>query len=153
MFQENTGGGGLFHKGFRKICLVNINRISNYPVGTRYCGGIGFLLDFHRDAGRLRFETEVTSLCDIFFQHHNDAVAITQCNLNLHVMVIPIFNIVLISDKDENAILFHLSKYSDKLCGNIVCKMQIPMSNLCFTCICRNLLIYFSLFTFELHTA
>ena len=50
--------------------------------------------------------------------------------------MIPIFNVVLISDKDENAInkgkhvvLFHLSKYSDKLYGNIVYKMQIEMSN------------------------
>ena len=47
----------------------------------------------------------------------------------------PIFNIVLISDKDENAIngkhvaLLHLSKYSDKLYGNIVYKMQFEMSN------------------------
>ena len=75
-------------------------------------------------------EIEVTSLYDIFFQHHNDVVAITKCNVKLHVIVIPIFNAVLISDKDENAILFHLSKYSDKLYGNIVCKMQIEMSNL-----------------------
>ena len=42
----------------------------------------------------------------------------------------------MISDKDENAfnngkhvVLFHLSKYFDKLNGNIVCKMQIEMSN------------------------
>ena len=42
----------------------------------RYCGDIGFLLGFHRDVERLRIETEVTSLCDIFFQH-NDVVAIT----------------------------------------------------------------------------
>ena len=42
----------------------------------------------------------------------------------------------MISDKDENAIntgkhvvLFHLSKYSEKLYGNIVYKMQIEMSN------------------------
>ena len=42
----------------------------------------------------------------------------------------------MISDKDENVInngkhvvLFHLSKYSDKLYGNIVYKMQIGMSN------------------------
>ena len=48
----------------------------------------------------------------------------------------PIFNILLISDKDENVInngkhvvLLHLSKYSDKLYGNIVYKMQIEMSN------------------------
>ena len=36
-----------------------------------------FLLDFHRNIERLRIEIEVTSLCDIFFQHHNDVVAIT----------------------------------------------------------------------------
>ena len=46
-------------------------------MGTRYCSYIGFLLDLHRDIGRLRIEIEVTSLYDIFFQHHNDAVAIT----------------------------------------------------------------------------
>ena len=50
--------------------------------------------------------------------------------------MIPIFNVVLMSDKDENAInngkhvvLFHLSKYSVKLYGNIVCKMKIEMNN------------------------
>ena len=50
--------------------------------------------------------------------------------------MIPIFNVVLISDKAENAInngkhvvLFHLSKYSDKLYGNIGYKIQIQMSN------------------------
>ena len=44
--------------------------------------------------------------------------------------------VVLISDKDENAInndkyvvLFHLSKYFDKLYDNIVYKMQIEMSS------------------------
>ena len=46
--------------------------------------------------------------------------------------VIPIFD-GLISDKDENKIsndgnLFHLSKYSDKLYGNIVYKMQTEIS-------------------------
>ena len=48
----------------------------------------------------------------------------------------PIFNVVLMSDKDEksinkgkNIILFHLWKYSDKLYGNIVYKTQIEMSN------------------------
>ena len=51
-------------------------------------------------------------------------------------MVIPFFNVVLMSDKDENAInnekhfvLFHLSKYFEKLYGNIVYKMQNDMSN------------------------
>ena len=51
-------------------------------------------------------------------------------------MVIPIFNVVLVSDKDGNAInngkhvvLFYLSKYCDKLYGNIVYKMQIEKSN------------------------
>ena len=49
--------------------------------------------------------------------------------------MIPIFNVILISDKDENAIndrkhaLFHLSKYSDKLFGNIVYRIQIAVSN------------------------
>ena len=50
--------------------------------------------------------------------------------------MIPVFNVVLISDNDENTtdngkhvVLFHLSKYSDKLYGNIVYKMQIEMSN------------------------
>ena len=50
--------------------------------------------------------------------------------------MIPIFNVVLISDKDENAInngkhvvLFLLSKYSDKLYGNIVYRTQMEMSN------------------------
>ena len=48
----------------------------------------------------------------------------------------PIFNVVLISDKDENAInngkhvvLFLLSKYSDKLYGNIDYRTQIEMIN------------------------
>ena len=51
-------------------------------------------------------------------------------------MVIPIFNVVLISDKDENAInngkpvvLLHLSKYPHKHYGNIVYKKQIEMNN------------------------
>ena len=50
--------------------------------------------------------------------------------------MIPIFNVVLISDKYENAanngkhvILFHLSKYFDKLYGNIIYKMQVEMNN------------------------
>ena len=47
------------------------------PVGTRYCGDIDCLLDLHRDIDQLRIEIEVTSLCDIFFQHHNKVVAIT----------------------------------------------------------------------------
>ena len=105
-------------------------------MGTRYCGDIGFLLDLHRDIDRLCIEIEVTSLYDIFFQHHNDVLAIRYRNVKLHVIAIPIFNVVLISDKDENAInngkhvvLFHLSKYSDKPYGNIVYKIQIEMSN------------------------
>ena len=51
-------------------------------------------------------------------------------------MVIPIFNVVLTSDKDESAInkgehviLFDLSKYYDKFYGNIVYKIQIEMRN------------------------
>ena len=47
------------------------------PVGTRYCGDIGFLMDLHRDIDRLGIETEVTSLHDIFFQYYNDVLAIT----------------------------------------------------------------------------
>ena len=50
--------------------------------------------------------------------------------------MILIFNVVLISDKDENTInndkhvvLFHLSKHSDKLYVSFVYKMQIEMSN------------------------
>ena len=46
--------------------------------------------------------------------------------------MIPIFNVVLISDKDENAInkgkhvaLFHSSKYSDKLYGNIFVRYKL----------------------------
>ena len=39
----------------------------NYPVGTRYCGDIGFSLDLHRDIDRLRIEIDVTSLYDISF--------------------------------------------------------------------------------------
>ena len=104
-------------------------------MGTRYCGGIGFLLDLHRDIDRLCFEIEVTSLNDISFQHH-DVVAMTYGNVKHQVMVIPIFNVLLISDKDENTInkgkhvvLFHLSKYSDKIYGNIVNKIQTEMSN------------------------
>ena len=49
----------------------------NNPVGTRYCGDICFLLNLHRDIDQLHIEIEVTSLYDIFFQHHNDVVAIT----------------------------------------------------------------------------
>ena len=71
-----------------------------------------------------------------FFQYHDDVVAITYRNVKLHVIAIPIFNVVLISDNNENAmnndkhvVLFHLSQYSDKLYGNIVYQMQIEMSN------------------------
>ena len=71
----------------------------------------------------ITFEIDVTSLY-IFFQHHNDVVAITQRNVKLHVIVIPIFNFVLISDKDENAInngkhfvLFHFrSSHAEVFC-------------------------------------
>ena len=71
-----------------------------------------------------------------FFQYYDDVVAITYRNVKLHVIAIPIFNVVLISDNNENAmnndkhvVLFHLSQYSDKLYGNIVYQMQIEMSN------------------------
>ena len=66
----------------------------------------------------------------ISFQHHNDVVVIRYCNVKLYIIMIPIFNVVLISSKDENAInnsidngkpiLFHLWKCQDKLYGNIV---------------------------------
>ena len=52
-------------------------------MGTQYCGDIGFLLDLHRDIDQLRIEIEVTSLYDIFFQHHNNVAAITQRNEKL----------------------------------------------------------------------
>ena len=98
------------------------------PVGTRYWGDIGFVLDLHRDIDRLRIETEVTSLYDIFFQNHNDVLAITQRNVKLHVIVILIFNVVLISDKDENAInnskhfvLFHFRSSR----AEVICKKGV----------------------------
>ena len=47
------------------------------PNGSDIVATSVFLLDLHCDLGRLRFEIEVTSLYDIFFQHHNDVVAIT----------------------------------------------------------------------------
>ena len=47
------------------------------PVGTQYCGDIGFLLDFHCHVDRLGIDTEVTSLYDISLQYHKDVVAIT----------------------------------------------------------------------------
>ena len=109
-------------------------------MSTQYCGDIGFLLGLHCDIDWLRFEIEVTSLCDIFFQHHNDVVAITQRNGKLQVMVIPIFKVVLISDKGENAInkgkqvvLFHLSKYSDKLYLDLLSLDVLLTTYFCFT--------------------
>ena len=105
---------------------TEIQRQALSAEGTGYCRNIGFLLDFRRDVDRLRIDTEVTSLYDISFRHLNDIVSITQRNVKLHVTAIPIFNVALISDKDENAInngkhvLFHLSKCSDKIFGNIV---------------------------------
>ena len=114
--------------------MCEFHGLHPFPVGMRYCGDIRFLLDLHRYLDLLRTEIEVTSLYDIFFQHHNDVV-MTQRNVKLHVIVISVFNVVLISDKDENTInngkhvvLFHLLKYSDKLYGNIVYKMHIEMS-------------------------
>ena len=56
------------------LCRLLIK--THFPVGTRYCSGIGFLLDLHCDIDQLRTEIEVTSLYDIFFQHHNDVIAI-----------------------------------------------------------------------------
>ena len=100
-------------------------------MGTQYCGDISFLLDFHSDVDQLHIETEVTSLYDISFQQHNDVAAIKQRNIKLiviYVIVILIFNLALIWDKDENSIsngkrvLFQLSKCSDRLYGNIALK-------------------------------
>ena len=78
---------------------------------------------------------EVTSLYDILLHYHNDFVAITKRNVKLHAIVIPIFNVLLISDIYENSInngkhfIFYLSKHSDKIYDNIVYKRQIEMSN------------------------
>ena len=55
---------------------LSIVPLSSVPVGTRYCGDIGFLLDFHRDVDRLRIDIDVTSLY-IFSQYHIDFAAIT----------------------------------------------------------------------------
>ena len=69
-----------FVNAFSICMIVPLNDLYDttcIPVGTRYCGDIGFLLDLHRDIDQLRIEIEVTSLYDIFFQHHNDVVAIT----------------------------------------------------------------------------
>ena len=54
--------------------------------------------------------------------------------------MISIFNAILISDKDENAI--NLSKYSDRLYGKIAYKMKIEMSNLYLFCIYNQLHLY-----------
>lgn len=99
------------------MCSVIISS----PVGMWYCGNIGILLDFHRNVDRLPIDIAVTKLYGIFLQHHNKVVLITQRNVKLHVIVIPIFNAVLMSDKDVNAInkgkhvLFHLSKHFDNI--------------------------------------
>ena len=73
-------------------------------MGTQYCGDIGFSFDFHRNVDRLSINIEVMYLYDIFFHRHSHFVAITLRNVKLHVIVIPMFNVVLISDEDENAI-------------------------------------------------
>lgn len=101
----------------RIMCSVIISS----PVGMWCCGNIGILLDFHRNVDRLPIDIAVTKLYGIFLQHHNKVVLITQRNVKLHVIVIPIFNAVLMSDKDVNAInkgkhvLFHLSKHFDNI--------------------------------------
>ena len=64
----------MFRKKRVPANFANFLRIPS--VGTRYCGDIGFSLDSHRDIDQLCIEIEVTSLHDIFFQHHNDVVAI-----------------------------------------------------------------------------
>ena len=84
--------------------LLHSFALSITPVGSRYCSDIGFLMDLHRDIDQLRIGIEVTSLYNILFQYHNDVVAMTQHNVKLHVIAIPIFNVVLISGKDENAV-------------------------------------------------
>ena len=61
----------------KKIGKTPILECYYIPVGTRYCSDIGFSLGFHRDVDQLRTEIEVTWLYEIFFQHHNDLVAIT----------------------------------------------------------------------------
>ena len=61
----------------KKGKLIFLRCHTHNPVDIRYCGDIGFLLDLHLDIDRLSIEIEVTSLYDIFFQHHNDVVAIT----------------------------------------------------------------------------
>ena len=88
MFPKKEQGpceSGNFKKGgdagvmLNALFLWNVARIcigENIPVGTQYCSDIGFLLDLHRDIDQLRIEIEVTSLYDIFFQHHNDVIAV-----------------------------------------------------------------------------
>ena len=70
---------------------------------------------------------------DIVIWYHNDAEALTYSNVKLHVTVISIFNVVLMSDKDENEtnndkyVLFHLSKYSDKFYIILFIEMSIQI--------------------------
>ena len=60
-----------------KAEILNLSRMKFLKVlGTQYCGDLGFLLGFHRDVERLCIETELKYLCDIFFQHHIDVVAL-----------------------------------------------------------------------------
>ena len=59
----------------RRVLLSKVRTID--PVGNRYCSDIVFLLDLHHDIDQLRIKTEVISLYDIFFQYHNDVIAIT----------------------------------------------------------------------------
>ena len=66
----------LIFLGTNGLSTITNSFVCFLSVGTRYCGDIGFLLDLRRDIDRLRIEIEVTSLNDIFFQHHNAVVAI-----------------------------------------------------------------------------
>ena len=72
---------------------------------------MGFLLDLHRDIDQLRIEIEVTSLYDIFLQQDNDVAAITQHNVKLHVIVIPIFNVVLYQIKMKMRVMMVNSSF------------------------------------------
>ena len=51
------------------------------PSGHEILWQHRFFVGLHRDIDRLRFETEVISLYDIYFQDHNDVGAVTyaQC--------------------------------------------------------------------------
>ena len=68
MFQKrlNSALGMKSSIKVRKQKVINAFK-RELSVGSRYCSGISFLLDLHHDIDRLY---------DIFFQHHEDVVAI-----------------------------------------------------------------------------